>query len=394
MSHRLRVALAIESSRCFGRNLLAGIAAYAYAHGPWSLLHQERSINDPLPPSLKRWRPQGVIARIVDGYCGRAIRRVGVPVVDLLNVVDYPEVPRVLWNSTVIASMAADHLLDRGFRHFGFVGYHGLKFSDERRKAMCKYVAGRGFSTHVFEEHGVRHAIGQCEVDSAGPRQMARLGVWLSGLPKPIGLMACNDVRANQVLAACREREIPVPDRVAVVGVDNDALLCQLCDPPLTSIDPASQRIGYEAAALLHRMIEGERPATHDLLIDPAGVVARQSTDLLAIADPAVIKVVRYLREHACEGVTPADLVSQFQVSRSTIERWFTKELGRSPSEEIARVKLERVKDLLATTNLTLERISRLAGYSHGESMYRVFRQAVGQTPGEYRISRNLGNSK
>jgi len=205
--------------------------------------------------------------------------------------------------------------------------------------------------------------------------------------------MACNDMRAYQVLNACRECGIVVPDEVALIGVDNDAVQCELCDPPLSSVDNNAQRVGYEAAALLYRMIQRRRPTPKMILVEPTGVVARRSTDVLAIADREVVEIVRYVRDQACEGITPERLVKHTAVSRSTLERWFTKHVGHSVNDEIRLAKIDRVKDLLVTSNLSLDEIARLAGFAYVETMQRFFKNAVGQTPGQHRSSRRGGGT-
>jgi LacI family transcriptional regulator len=211
------------------------------------------------------------------------------------------------------------------------------------------------------------------------------LAAWLRSLPKPIGLMACNDMRAYQVLSVCSGCDIRVPDEIAVVGVDDDPVLCKLSSPPLSSVDPDAHRIGYEAAALLDRLINGQQPAAGATRIEAAAVVARQSTDVVALADADMITAVRQIREHACDGLTTETLVKKLAISRRTLYRWFDRHLGHSPNEEITRVKLERVKELLKTTNLSTDKIARLAGFEFAESMHRLFRTRFGRPPGAYR---------
>ena len=211
------------------------------------------------------------------------------------------------------------------------------------------------------------------------------MGRWLRELPKPIALLACNDARAQQVLTVCEEIRIAVPGEIAVLGIDNDDVTCDLCNPSLSSIDMNVERIGFEAAALLNHMLHGESPPLQRILVEPAGVVVRRSTDVLAIADREAARVVRYVREHACDLVDIDAILSSLNLSRSTLDRWFRKWLGRPPGEEIMRVRLERVKGLLSTTQLPLEAIAAKAGFHHVESLYRLMKRATGQTPGEYR---------
>src|SRR6185437_15012889 len=189
----------------------------------------------------------------------------------------------------------------------------------------------------------------------------------------------------QHVLDACQRVNLSVPEEVAVIGADNDMLLCELCDPPLSSVVPNPERIGYEAAALLDRLMRGEKPPSMHLWIEPLGVTTRQSTDVLAIDDPHIAVAVRYIRENACAGATVPDLLQQVPLSRTLLERQFRKYLGRSPQAEIRAVQLKRVKQLLAETDLSLERIAELAGYEHPEYMSVVFKRETGQTPGHYR---------
>jgi LacI family transcriptional regulator len=204
-------------------------------------------------------------------------------------------------------------------------------------------------------------------------------------MPRPAGVMACNDMRGQHVLDACQRVRLGVPEQVAVIGVDDDVLLCELCDPPLSSVVPNAERIGYEAAALLDRLMAGEKPPREEWRIEPLGVTTRQSSDVLAIDDPNVASAVRYIREHACRGATVPDVLQHVPLSRTILERRFRKYLGRSPQAEIRAVQLKRVQQLLAETDLRLERIAELAGFEHPEYMSVVFKRQTGQTPGEYR---------
>ena len=242
----------------------------------------------------------------------------------------------------------------------------------------------------VFEDGGPRRPVGLVAFEQKWLHQLRRMGSWLRELPKPVGLMACNDVRAYQVSNACREAGLEVPDQVAIIGVDNDPTLCELATPPLTSIDPNAAKVGYEAAALLHRLIEANGPPPQEVLIEPTGIVSRRSSDVLAIPDRDVVEAVRCVRDRACQGFTVEDLVEHTAVSRSTLDRWFSKHLGHSVSDEITRVRIERVKELLATTNLVVEELSRLAGFSHPETMYRLFKESSGQTPSDFRRARQV----
>jgi len=188
-----------------------------------------------------------------------------------------------------------------------------------------------------------------------------------------------------QVLDACRRLGVPVPDEVAVVAVDNDELLCELAHPPLSSVIPNTRRTGYEAAALLDRLMNGGRARGETHLIPPLGVATRQSTDVLAIEDPHVSRAVRYIREHACDGINVRDVLRAVPQSRRLLEARFKKLLGRTPHEEILRVQLRRVKQLLTETDLPLETIAERTGFAHPEYLSVVFRREVGQPPSRYR---------
>jgi LacI family transcriptional regulator len=219
--------------------------------------------------------------------------------------------------------------------------------------------------------------------------QQEELANWLSSLDKPIGIIACNDSRALQLLNAARECRIEVPDEVAVVGIDNDSVLCSLADPPLSSVDHDLRRIGYEAAVLLDRMMAGDVRVDTRLLVEPLRVVTRQSSDVLAIRDGEVAAAMKFIREQACLGISVNDVVAAVPVSRSTLERRFTKGVGRSIKDEINRVRILRIKELLIHTDQKLSAISAKAGFAYAEYMNVMFKEAVGMTPGQYR--RKLG---
>ena len=219
------------------------------------------------------------------------------------------------------------------------------------------------------------------------------LAEWLRGLPKPIALLACNDTRAFQVLNICNTYHISVPEEVAVLGVDNDTVFCELSTPPLSSIDPNAAKIGYEAASLLHRMIQGCPPPDSPVLIPPLEVVSRRSTDVLAIPDPKITSAIQYIREHALEKLPIAKILRDLDISRGTLENWFSRYLGHSVTADILLIRIKRVQELLLSTDQSLETISHLCGFMHVESMFRAFKRLVKMSPGEYRRRERLSNT-
>ena len=287
--------------------------------------------------------------------------------------------PMLHSDERMIARQAAEHLLERGFHAFGFVGLHGTVWSEQRLEFFTERLQESGRSCEVFEFHA---GLGE---PNAWLAQEKELTSWLRGLTQPAALMACYDVMGVRVLDACRNAGIAVPEQVAVMAVDNDPLLCTLATPPLTSVAHDLDRIGHEAAALLERMMDGESPPRTETLVEPSGVVCRQSTDVLAIPDAQVAKALRFIREHACDGIDVDDVVRVVQMHRATLKRRFEKFIGRSPKSEIMRLQLRRVKELLRETDFTLVRIADLTGFRHAEYMNVLFKRKEGITPGQYR---------
>lgn len=358
--------------------MLRGISRYVTTHRPWSFTVDERGLDDPPPRWLESWRGEGIITRSRRTAVVEAARRTEAPVVHLGEHRE-AGLPMVHSDDDSIARVAVDHLLDSGVRQLGFVGVPARPWSEARRSAFARLLAERGLDERIFE-------LPAREATAVGrERQDDRLARWLLDLGQPAGVFAGCDVLGLRVLDVCRRAGIAVPEQVAVIGVDNDTLLCSLADPPLSSVAHDLDRIGYEAAALLERSMGGGVSADVFQRVDPAGVVSRQSTDLVAIADEAVARAVSFIRNHACDGINVEDVLRHVPLSRVTLGRRFEKILGRSPKAEILRVRIERCRHLLEETDFSQEAIARLAGFRHPEYLNVVFKRETGQTPGEYR---------
>ena len=202
--------------------------------------------------------------------------------------------------------------------------------------------------------------------------------------------MACYDSRGQQLLEACRFAGLAVPDEVAVIGVDNDDLLCEFSDPPLTSIQTNAVKTGYQAAELLERMMSGVDVGAEVQLIEPLNIQVRLSTDVLAVEDKIVSEAVRFIREHAYDDIQVQDILEQLSISRRVLESRFKKALDRTPHDEIVDVKVKYVKKLLVETKLSLSEIAERAGFKHTEYMSVVFMRATGIRPGKYREQNRL----
>lgn len=377
-TRRLHVALLVETSLASGRDILRGIARHVREHESWALYHEPRSLEDSVPRWLRHWKGDGIIARIQNRAIAKEVAATGIPVVDVLGVVP-TRFPLVHVDDAAIARMGAEHLLERGLRRFGFFGISGENWSARRRDAFISRVEAAGCQGQV-------HELSRSAASSSSWETVEDdLAAWVRSLPKPAGVMVCSDQRGTQFLEACRRAGVSVPDSVAVISVDDDEPLCEVCNPPLTSVAANHFQVGYQAAALLSRLMAGKPAPANPVLVDPERVVTRLSTEVLAIEDEAVATALRLIREQACSGVQVEELARQAGLSRSVLQRRFRAALKRTVHQEILNVRLNRARDLLVDTRLSLVEVAERAGFNHQEYMGAVFRRRLRTTPARYR---------
>jgi len=324
---RKRIALLIETSNSYARGLLRGIRDYDKFHKSWSIFLVEHSRGNPDLFWLKNWEGDGIIARIENENIAKTILESGLPAVDLSAGRYIPNLVWVETNDELIASLAAEHLIDCGLKNFAFCGDPYFNWSKWRQKHFEKFINDFGYKCFIYElSSQSKNKLGWLE-------ERNKMSEWLISLPKPIGIMACYDICGQQVIEACRSVGINVPDEVAVIGVDNDELLCELSDPPLSSIMPDAHQTGYKAAELLDQILGKEKIFYTKYLIDPIGVVGRNSTNVLSIKDKHIADAVKFINENLDKNIKIKDILSQIPLSRRVFERRFKKELNRTPYE-------------------------------------------------------------
>lgn len=391
---RKRVLLWIEAARAYGRGCLLGIAGYARDHANWRVFYFEHHIGEDMPPFFSELKVDGVISRTDNQLAADHLAELGVPVVDLRGAV-VTRMGRTMDTDHVgCAQLAFDHFWHRGFRSMGYCGYPGVDWSIRRREAFVEVCAKAGIEAPVYMGNSSLTLQETYRNEALGEKDDPGLEQWLLSLPKPIAIFAANDVRGRQVVSACANAGIAVPEQVAVLGVDDDEVLCELSDPPLSSIEPDTYRMGYQGAALLESFMNDPsliepRPVE---LVPPKRVVARQSTDVAAIADEVVAACIRLIRERGGKGVTVADLSDETGLSRTTLERRFRDAIDRSPKQEINRVRLDRARRLVRDTDYPLHQIAEIAGYSNASRLLVAYRRHFGITPGLDREQTSLAS--
>ena len=382
---RIRIALMIETAREYGRGILRGIARYARLHGSWEFYLTPGDFQQALP-KMKEWEGTGIIARIQDEKTAAAIAETRLPVVAL----DIPGKLREtkpystrfceLRSDSVSAVMlAADHFLERHFTRFAFVGNHGQVWSQLRQNALENYLYTKGVSLEIY----------QVPVKSGKQipwvTEQPCLEHWLQTLTKPIALLACNDQRGREVLEACQSAGINVPLEIAVMGIDNDELLCDLSNPSLTSIAMNTERGGYLAAELLDKMMSGQKTKNQVIVVEPLYVVPRRSTDVASIEDRDIAAAMQYIYNNVGQALTVDEIARQVFLSKRSLQMRFKNIFGRTISSEIREVKLNRARSLLQETDLSISEISELTGFGTTSYLIQSFRESFGMTPSKYR---------
>lgn len=383
------VALIYDATRAYDLKVMTGVAAYLQEGADWNVYIEENSLKDQRLPDLRTWKGDGIIADFDNPRVAAAVVESKLPAVAFGSGYGWyaPEsrIPYFFTNNRAIAHLAADHLLDRGFRNFAYCGYPRTPingWSEERERAFVARLKRRGLACRVY-----RGGHGWTAMQSA-------LGEWLEALPKPLGVMAANDNRARQVLEACRAQSLRVPEEVAVIGVDNDELLCQLSSPLLTSVEQGARRVGHEAAVLLDHIMDGRKPRRRRMVIDPESVVTRRSTDILAIEDAVAAKAMAFIWEQALRGIKVKDVAEAVTCSRAALETRFKTALGYSVHTAIGNVRLEQARRLVRDTNLSLKQIAANTGFKSVQHMTTVFGRAFGQPPAEYRLACGAARSE
>lgn len=384
------VALLIETSRAYGRGLCSGVAEYARTHGGWNFVLQERDLRGGIPDWLPAWRGDGIICRLSDPALAETLSKAGCPVIDLYGRIRHPSIPFLDTDARAVARMAARFFIDAAFDRFAFCGFPGLWFSDERCVAFVEQLRELGFGCDVYQPPAGLDSEDVAARESLHPEGSEHLASWVAALPEHCAILACNDVRAQQLLTVAARVGRRIPEDLAVMGVDDDELICELTNPRLSSIRPDTGALGYHAAHWLDMLMQGRSLPARHLLLPPVRVHERASTDVVASDDPVFIRAVRFIRSHAGSGTDARAVVSVAGCSRSTLESRFRRFLGRSIRDEIVRVSIRRSCVLLLETQRTLAQIATACGFATASHFSRLFKQEMGMTPGDYRRVQRL----
>ncbi len=385
MKRLTHIVLMVDASRAYGRGICRGVADFADHREDWLILPHERPELNELPEWLEKSRIDGIIAYIPNRKLYRRISGLGVPAVDVHGRCRTPLIPVIESDAQAIASLAVQFFLKSGFQHLAYCGYPSVFFSDQREEAFRAQAAKLDRTAYVYapsSDNRLGEDLYQFEKGTATPE--AGLGGWLQSLPKPVAILAGNDIRGQQVINACREAEIKVPEEAAVLGVDNDELICRLCRPTLSTIEPDVEKIGHLAGELMAAQLAG-KPVGGSYQVPPRRVMERQSTDMVVADHPVVVNAARLIRDHDCAELSVDQICEAVGRSRSTLDKLFQVHLGRSVAGEMTRIRLQRSQGLLSDSDWPLAEIARRCGFSSATYFCRFFKRITGQTPDAYR---------
>ncbi len=383
MSKIPQIALIVETSRGYGRQVSLGVARYAHLHGPWSVYLVPGESQAMSFPDAKYWNGDGIITRLETRRLEEDVLRANLPTIalDMSDEQANPGNPLSRFTDLQVDSLeagrlAAEHLLERNYASFAFVGFGQEVWSERRCKGFQSRLRKSGHEVAVYEAR-----------DKKWEKERARLAEWLDSLPKPVGVMAANDIRGREVLDACGLADLHVPEDVGVIGVDNDELLCELSFPSLSSVSLNAVVGGYQAAKRLDALIQGRKFKHHKIVVQALSVVTRHSTSSSSIQDRKVVEAQEMIRRAKGRGLSVTDVAAGVNIGRRELDARFVASLERTVASEIQRARFEHAKRLLEETDYPIPHVAELAGYSSDSYMVQVFRKRLNQTPAKYRAN-------
>jgi len=380
-----KIVLLLPANQAFAHGVIRGVARYSRPLRPWTF--RLNRADDLSLKSLRAWKPDGLIVAEADPPLLNRLARQATPFVSCGSSSAKKPIERIMVDNIAVGEMAARYFLDRGFRHCAFVGERGRPFLLERGEAFGKAVQQAGATYDCFLPR--RGTLSDHVLEAMWQAPDEDLHAWLKKLPRPTAILTCHDLMALRISDALRDLAIRVPDEAAVLGVDNDPMICELANPPLSSVETPQEQIGFEAARRLDRLMLGTAPRSAPAMLGPLRVVTRQSSDVMATDDRAILAAMHFIEQHADQPLRVDQVADAADISRRSLETRFAERLGRTILDEIQAAHVRRACTLLEQPNWSLERVALASGFNSRERFSCVFRQVMGQTPGTYRKQLN-----
>lgn len=378
-----KIILLIDISEEYGQDLLKGIAKYSKEHGPWvfcrmPLFYREKLGMEGIVDFAREWGADGIIAQLYNDQDIKKVLEAGIYLIAEDFKERFSDIPNITGGYFEAGEIGAEYFLKKGFKNFAFYGFKNIVWSRERFIGYEKYLISRGHKVFHFDH------------DEAASRELwyykpSALSQWLQSLPKPIAIMACDDERGQHITEACKHAKIQIPEEIAVLGVDNDKMTCNLSDPPLSSVELDTEKGGYETARLMDQMITGRINETYDVLVMPIQVITRQSTDIASANDKYIAKALKFIHQNIDNRINVDDVLKQVPLSRRALEKRFQETTGIGVYKYIYNLQIQKFAERLLETDKTIFEIALESGFNNSKNISRQFKQVKGCTPIEYR---------
>lgn len=378
-----KIILLIDISEEYGQNLLKGISKYSKEYGPWifckmPLFYRETLGMEGIVNFAKEWEADGIIGQLYNDHDIKKVLDAGIFLIAEDFKERFSDIVNITGGYYEAGIMGAEYFLKKGFKNFAFYGFKNIVWSRERSEGFENHINAQGFQVHHFDQ------------DKAPTRELwyykpSALSQWLQSLPKPIAIMACDDERGQHITEACKHANIQIPEEIAVLGVDNDVMTCNLSDPPLSSINLDTQKGGYEAARLMDQMIHNKEQLNQNIIVGPTQVITRQSTDIASTNDKYIAKALKFIHQNIDNSINVPDVIKQVPLSRRALEKRFRETTGTGVYKYIYNLQIQKFAERLLETDKSIFEIALESGFNNSKNISRQFKQVKGCTPIEYR---------
>ncbi|MDL2305490.1 DNA-binding transcriptional regulator [Bacteroides sp. OttesenSCG-928-D19] len=378
-----RIILLTDFSEEYAKNLLKGIVKYSLENTPWVLCkmplsYREKNGVEGVLKWAKEWKADGIIAQFYNTDKVNIFKENGIVAIAQDFKDRFTEIPNITGDHHLAGRMGADYFIRKGFKNFAFYGYKNIVWSEERGKGYKDELAKHKNNFHFYEYQN--EDFSELWYYNSEP-----LIKWLESLPKPVAMMACDDNQAHHISQVCKQCGIRIPEEISLLGVDNDEAICTLSDPPLSSLNQAVEKGGYEAAILMERIIHNPHGEYGDIVVQPTHIVTRQSTDIYSTSDKYIAVALQYIHQNSNNKITISDLTDLVPLSRRLLENRFKEVTGFPVYTYIMNLRIEKFAQKLLETNDPIIDIASDMDFIDYKNFSRQFKKIMGCNPSSYR---------